>query len=63
VARTREVVAELEAAARVADDAGAYAPIMGWLKLRTMELRESSSALDAIEQLVPWLTDRFEEQR
>jgi DNA primase len=62
-ARTRDVVAELDAEARAADDAAAYAPIMGWLKLRTMELRESSSALDAIEQLVPWLTDRFEEQR
>jgi len=62
-ARTREVISDLEAEARAADDPLEYAPITGWLGNRINELREPATSLDAIEQLVPWLTDRFEEQR
>ena len=47
----------------VSDDPLAYSPIIGWLGNRINELGESATSLGAIEQLVPWLTDRFEEQR
>lgn len=55
-------VIELEAEQRASDDPLAYAPIVGWLKLRTEELREHETALDASAQLVAWLADRSEEQ-
>ena len=59
--RAREAVAELESEQRAADDPLEYSPIIAWLKLRTEELREPSTALDACAQLVAWLSGRMEE--
>lgn len=54
---------ELRNEQAVSDDPLAYSPIIGWLANRINELGESDTSQGAIEQLVPWLTDRFEEQR
>jgi len=54
------MLAELDAAARDADDPAAFAPAMGWLKLTVEELRDPSSPVDASDRLVRWLVDRLE---
>ena len=53
-------LADLEAVVREADDPGAFAPAMGWLKLTVEELRDPASAVDASDRLVRWLVDRLE---
>jgi DNA primase len=53
-------LAELEAAAREADDPAAFVPAIGWVKLTVEELRDPVSAVDASDRLVRWLVDRLE---
>ena len=36
---------------------------MAWVKLRMEELREPSTAAEAVEQLLPWLVERPQENR
>src|SRR5438270_5026344 len=56
----KRALAELEAAARDADDPAAFAPAIGWLTLTVGELRDPGSAVDASDRLVRWLVDRLE---
>ena len=52
---------QVEAEARATDDPLAAAEVVGWLKLRLEELRESETRLAALAQLVPFLVARGEE--
>jgi DNA primase len=54
----RRALAELDLAARNADDPMGYAPLIGWLKLTMEELREPETAVEAADRLVRWLVQR-----
>ena len=54
----RRALAELDVAARNADDPMGYAPLIGWLKLTMEELREPETAVEAADRLVRWLLQR-----
>lgn len=54
------VVAELQRAARRADDPTRFAEDVAWLKLTIEELREPETAVDGTDRLVRWLVTRFE---
>ncbi|HYF46501.1 MAG TPA: toprim domain-containing protein, partial [Acidimicrobiales bacterium] len=60
-AAAARAIADLEAEMRTADDPLGYAPVMGWIKLRTQELREPATALGAADQLLAWLVERAQE--
>lgn len=49
---------ELDADARQADDPLPYAEIMGWLRLRILEMREPATEPVARASLLPWLRQR-----
>jgi DNA primase len=49
---------ELEAEARQSADPLPYSQIMGWLRLRIIEMREPQTEPDAREALLPWLRQR-----
>jgi len=50
-------IASTEAAARRSDDPLAYAPILGWLKLRLDELRGDDSSMEFAPELLAWLEE------
>jgi len=56
-------VTELEEEARSADDPIGYTPLIGWLKLRSQDLRDPTTAVGAADQLLPWLVERAREGR
>ncbi|MDQ6909790.1 MAG: DNA primase [Actinomycetota bacterium] len=58
----RRALAELEIAARHADDPMSYAPVTGWLKLTLEGLREPATSRAATDTLVRWLTEQLEVQ-
>jgi DNA primase len=57
----RRTLAHMEAEMRASDDPMAYAPEVGWLKLRCEALRAPAPDLAVAGQLVAWLTGRGEE--
>ncbi len=54
----REVLAELESAARRSDDPLAYSESIRWLKVTLDELRRPHTGVEALGQLLAWLADR-----
>jgi DNA primase len=54
----RQVLTELEAEARVAEDPLAYSASVAWLKRTLDELRGSKAEVETLEQLLDWLGDR-----
>lgn len=54
----RQVLAELEAETRVAEDPLAYSASIAWLKRTLDELRGSRAEVETLEQLLDWLGDR-----
>ena len=54
----RRALAELDLAARGADDPTLYSPLIGWLKPIIDELSEVATRREAIERVVPWLVER-----
>ncbi|HUQ63044.1 MAG TPA: DNA primase [Acidimicrobiales bacterium] len=59
----RRALADLEIAARHAEDPMSYAPVTGWLKLTLEGLRDPSTAVEATTTLVRWLVDQFEVEK
>lgn len=55
----RRALADLEIAARRADDPMSYAPVTGWLKLTLEGLREPATAVEATDTLVRWLVEQL----
>jgi hypothetical protein len=53
-------LADLQTAARDAEDPAQFAPAVGWLKLTIEDLGDQHSAVDASDRLVRWLVDRLE---
>jgi hypothetical protein len=58
---TRRALGDLDADMRRSSEPEAYAPSIGWLKLRAEELRDPVAGPAAVEQLVAWLAARAEE--
>jgi hypothetical protein len=58
----RRALAELEIAARRAEDPITYAPVTGWLKLTLEGLRDPGTSVEATDTLVRWLTEQLEVQ-
>ena len=54
----RQVLAELEAEARTAEDPLSYSQPIGWLKLNLDQLRSSKPEVETLELLLDWLGDR-----
>jgi DNA primase len=54
----RQVLAELEAEARTAEDPLSYSQPIGWLKLNLDQLRGSKPEVETLELLLDWLGDR-----
>ncbi len=54
----RQVMAELEAEARTADDPLSYSASIAWLQVTLDQLRGSKPEVETLEQLLDWLGDR-----
>ncbi|HEX2192900.1 MAG TPA: DNA primase [Acidimicrobiales bacterium] len=54
----RRALAELESAARRAQDPTSYSPMIGWLQPIIAELSEPATWREATERVVPWLVER-----
>lgn len=54
----RQVMAELESEARIADDPLSYSASIAWLQVTLDQLRGSKPEVETLEQLLDWLGDR-----